>query len=105
MSRESVTPTDCMTMTQVREGVDAVDRALVALLVTRFGYMDAAARIKPDRSAVRDEARKAQVIANARAAAAAGGIPADEIAAIWDRLVEASIAYELDAYDARVAAE
>ena len=105
MTREPVTPTDCMTMTQVREGVDAVDRALVALLVTRFGYMDAAARIKPDRSAVRDEARKAQVIANARAAAAAGGIPADEIAAIWDRLVEASIAYELDAYDARMAAE
>jgi isochorismate pyruvate lyase len=105
MSRETVTPTDCMTMTQVREGVDAVDRALVALLVTRFGYMDAAARIKPDRSAVRDEARKAQVIANARAAAAAGGIPAEEIAAIWDRLVEASIAYELEAYDARMAAE
>ena len=105
MSREPVNPTDCMTMTQVREGVDAVDRALVALLVTRFGYMDAAARIKPDRSAVRDEARKTQVIANARAAAAAGGIPADEVAAIWDRLVEASIAYELDAYDARMAAE
>lgn len=105
MSREPVHPTDCMTMTQVREGVDAVDRALVALLVTRFGYMDAAARIKPDRSAVRDEARKAEVIANARAAAAAGGIPADEIAEIWERLVEASIAYELDAYDARLAAE
>ncbi|VXC82581.1 chorismate mutase [Sphingomonas sp. AX6] len=105
MTRERVNPTDCMTMTDVRAGVDAVDHALMALLVERFGYMDAAARIKPDRSAVRDEARKAQVIANARAAAVAGGIPADEIAAIWDRLVEASIAYELDAFDARVAAE
>ena len=105
MTRDRVPPADCTTMTDVRAGVDAVDRALVALLVERFGYMDAAARIKPDRGAVRDEARKAQVIANARAAAVAGGIPADEIAALWDRLVEASIAYEFAAYDARVAAE
>lgn len=105
MTRERVSPADCTTMTQVRAGVDAVDRALVALLVERFGYMDAAARIKPNRNAVRDEARKTQVIANVRAAAMAGGIPAEEIGAIWDRLVEASIAHEFDAYDARVAAE
>ncbi len=104
MTNERLKPIDCTTMTEVRAGVDAVDRALVALLVERFGYMDAAARIKPNRDAVRDEARKAQVIANARAAAA-GGIPAEEVAAIWERLVEASIAYEFDAYDARVAAE
>lgn len=105
MTVERVNPADCVSMAEVRAGVDAIDRALVALLVTRFGYMDAAARIKPNRDAVRDEARKAEVIANARAAAAAGGIPADEIAAIWDQLVEASIAYEFDAYDARMAAE
>ncbi len=105
MTVERVSPADCVSMAEVRAGVDAIDRTLVALLIERFGYMDAAARIKPDRGAVRDEVRKAQVIANARAAAVAGGIPADEIAAIWDRLVEASIAYEFDAYDARVAAE
>jgi isochorismate pyruvate lyase len=96
---ESVRPEDCRTMTDVRAGVDAVDRALMALLGVRFGYMDAAARIKPDRAAVRDEARKAQVIANARADAAARGLPAEAIAEIWDRLVEASIAYEFDSFD------
>ena len=100
MSRESVKPTDCMTMTQVREGVDAVDRALVALLVTRFGYMDAAARIKPDRSAVRDEARKAQVIDNVRAFATTVDLPPERLAAVWEELVEQSIAYELDIWDA-----
>ena len=91
---------DCTTMAEVRAGVDQVDRELVALLVRRFAYMDAAARIKPSRGHVRDEARKAQVIANARDAAAAAGLPAAAIADLWDRLVEASIAYELDAYDA-----
>lgn len=96
---DTIDPKTCQTMTEVRAGVDAVDRAMVALLVRRFGYMDAAARIKPDRAMVRDEARKAQVIDNVRAAARAGGIPQDAIGALWEQLVEASIAYELEAYD------
>jgi isochorismate pyruvate lyase len=92
---------DCTTMTQVRAGVDQVDRELVALLARRFAYMDAAARIKPSRGHVRDEDRKAAVIANARAAARDLGVPDAVIADLWERLVEASIAYELAAFDAR----
>lgn len=92
---------DCTTMTEVRAGVDQVDRNLVALLARRFAYMDAAARIKPERGHVRDEARKAQVIANARAAAEAAGLPGAVIADLWEQLVEASIAYELAAFDRR----
>ena len=92
---------DCTTMTEVRAGVDALDRELVALLARRFAYMDAAARIKPERGHVRDEARKTQVIANARAAAASLGLPGDVIADLWEQLVEASIAYELASFDRR----
>ncbi|BCA60125.1 chorismate mutase [Sphingomonas sp. HMP6] len=92
---------DCKTMAEVRTGVDHVDRALIALLARRFAYMDAAARIKPERGAVRDEARKAQVIANACAEARAAGVPEDAVAELWERLVEASIAYELAAFDRR----
>jgi isochorismate pyruvate lyase len=92
-------PEDCETMVEVREGVDALDRELVALLATRFGYMRAAARIKQSRDAVRDEARKASVIAAAVAEAEARGIPGDVIADIWERLVEGSIAYEFGEWD------
>jgi isochorismate pyruvate lyase len=91
-------------MTEVRACVDAVDRQLLALLARRFGYMDAAARIKPERGQVRDEARKAEVIANATTHARAAGIPEAAIGAIWEQLVEASIAYELAAFDRRRAA-
>ncbi|WNO54575.1 chorismate mutase [Stakelama saccharophila] len=94
-------PQDCTNMAEVRIGVDEVDRQLVALLARRFGYMDAAARIKPERGAVRDEDRKAQVIANARAYAREAGIPDDVIGDIWETLVEGSIAYEFVAFDAR----
>jgi len=86
-------------MREVRQGVDATDRALMDLIDTRYGYMRAAARIKPDRDAVRDEARKSTVIANARADAEARGLPATELCEIWDRLVESSIAYEAVEWD------
>ncbi len=101
MSDTTLPGPDCTTMLEVRAGVDQVDRELVALLARRFTYMDAAARIKPERAAVRDEGRKAQVIDNARIAAEDAGLSGDAIADLWDRLVEASIAYELRAFDQR----
>ncbi len=97
--RAAKDPEDCTTMLEVRAGVDALDQELVALLARRFGYMRAAARIKPSRDAVRDEERKARVIAAAVAAAETHAIPGDVIADIWDRLVEGSIAYEFTEWD------
>lgn len=97
---ETIAPHDCTTMAEVREGVDAVDRALVALLERRFGYMDAAARIKPDRGAVRDEWRKADVHAKVRAEAERLGLPAERLERVWEELMEQSIAHELEQFDA-----
>ncbi|MGB3470095.1 MAG: chorismate mutase [Erythrobacter sp.] len=92
-------PEDCLDMSEVRVGVDATDRELVALLDRRFGYMRAAARIKGTREAVRDEDRKAYVIEQAVKDAEARGLPGDVIADIWERLVEGSIAYEFTEWD------
>jgi isochorismate pyruvate lyase len=86
-------------MAEVRAGVDRTDYELVMLLARRFGYMDAAARIKPHRDTVRDEPRKAQVIDNVRAHARAAGVPETVIAAVWEALVEGSIAYEFERFD------
>jgi isochorismate pyruvate lyase len=61
--------------------------------------MDAAARIKPERGLVRDEPRKAQVIANVRRHAAEVGIPEQSVAELWDQLIESSIAYEFEKFD------
>ncbi len=99
MNKTLKAPEDCTSMAEVRAGVDALDRNLMKLLVRRFGYMRAAARIKPSRDAVRDEARKREVIDNAIARARAAQLPEAAIANIWDRLVETSITYELEEYD------
>ena len=96
---DTLSPDECQTMADVRVGVDALDRAMVALLARRFAYMRAAARIKPDRDQVRDEPRKREVIDNVRREAERMGAPVDVAADLWDGLVEASIAYEMDHYD------
>lgn len=92
-------PEDCTDMREVRIGVDTTDRELMELLDRRFGYMRAAARIKTDRNVVRDEGRKAEVIESARADAENRALPADELARMWDDLVETSIAYEMEEWD------
>ncbi len=99
MEKNIIAPEACQTMIEVRAGVDTLDRELVALLALRFGYMRAAARIKDARDAVRDEGRKASVIAAALAEAEPRGVPVDVIGDIWERLVEGSIAYEFAEWD------
>lgn len=93
-------PDDCQSMAEVREGVDQTDRELIQLLERRFGYMRAAARIKPTRESVRDEGRKAAVISAVVEQAKVLDLPAERIGELWDQLVETSIAYEFDEWDA-----
>jgi isochorismate pyruvate lyase len=94
-------PEICETMEEVRDGVDAVDAAICQLLGDRFRYMAAAARIKSSRESIRDEKRKAQVIENAKAAARANGVPEPLAAALWEMLIESSIAYEMALFGTR----
>jgi isochorismate pyruvate lyase len=86
-------------MADVRRGVDAIDEQIVALLAKRFRFMDAAARIKQARHEIRDEKRKAKVLEQVSAAAESAGAPGDLIVALYDNLVEASIAYELERFN------
>lgn len=93
-------PDDCLTMIDVREGVDALDRELVRLLVTRQGYMHAAARIKPSRDAVYDADRIEDVVAKVLIEARAQGLSPEIAEPVWRKLIERCIAHEFDRWDA-----
>lgn len=98
----SIVPSqDCVTMTEIRAGIDDVDRRLVALLAERLGYINAAARVKTDRDTVRDEWRKADVISKVAAEAGRLGLPEDLVRMLWESLVEYSIAHEFVRFDAK----
>ena len=94
-----VDPAECQSMTEVRQGVDALDRALVALLAERQRYMDAAARIKPHRDAVFDQARIDDVVAKVLVAAEAHHLSPDIAEPVWRTLIDRCIAHEFSTWD------
>jgi isochorismate pyruvate lyase len=93
-------PAECATMADVRQGVDALDRALVALIAERQRYMDAAARIKQDRDAVHDAARIEDVVTKVKASARAAGLSEEIAEPVWRTLIDRCIAYEFGVWDA-----
>ncbi|PHY22386.1 chorismate mutase [Caulobacter sp. BP25] len=96
---EHLAPADCQTMADVRQGVDALDRALVQLLTERQAFMDAAARIKADRSKVFDRARIEDVVDKVKVAARASGLSEAIAEPVWRTLIDRCIAYEYDSWD------
>jgi isochorismate pyruvate lyase len=70
-------------MAEVRAEIDALDRAIVALLADRLHYIDEAARIKQSRDEVRDEARVADVLAKVRSEARRLGADPEVIASAY----------------------
>lgn len=93
-------PKVCRDMKEVRQGVDEIDRMLVALIARRQGYMDAAARIKEDRETVRDEARIQEVLSRVRAEAERHGLSWSIAEPVWREMMERCIAYEFLVWDA-----
>ena len=92
-------PADCETMADVRKGVDALDRALVLMLAERQRYMDAAARIKPNRDVVYDADRIEDVVSKVLISAEAHHLSPDIAEPVWRTLVDRCIAYEFSVYD------
>ncbi len=88
-------PAVCTNMTELRAEIDRIDGELIALLVRRVACIDRAAEIKGAAGLpARIETRVAEVIGNVRAAAGAGGLDPDLAGALWERIVEWSIARE-----------
>ena len=88
-------------MAEVRQGIDRLDRQIIALLGERFRYVEAAARIKQDLEAIRDEPRIAEVIEKVRRAAAEEGVPLEVAAELYRFLIEASVDYELEKFGSK----
>lgn len=99
-AKKTIVPAaECTDMSEVRAAIDSLDTLIVSLLAERMRYIEAAARIKPDRGAVRDEVRKAAVIAHAVKVADDRGFPPKLAYRLYDMLVEGSIAHEFERFD------
>jgi len=87
-------------MAQVREGIDTLDREIVALLGRRMRYIEAAARIKDDRDKVLDEWRVEDVASKVRAEAVKVDFPPQLADRVYRTLMTGSIEHEFERFDA-----
>jgi isochorismate pyruvate lyase len=94
-------PEACHSMAELRVAIDTLDKRLVAMLAVRQTYIERAAMLKSDRGTVRDTPRVEQVVQNVVAEAARQGLSPAIAEAVWRSLIEASIAHEYKAFDAK----
>lgn len=93
-------PLPCPEMQHIREQIDALDKRLVKLLAERQQLIAAAGKVKPSRDTVRDEARIEEVISLVLAEADKQGLASAIAEPLWRQLIESSIAYEYNVFDA-----
>ncbi len=92
-------PLPCAEMEPVRAEIDAIDRKLVALLAERQKYVEAAGRLKTDRSMVVDQPRIEEVIALVCQEAKDQGLSETIAEGLWRKLIALSIEHEYAIFD------
>jgi isochorismate pyruvate lyase len=105
MQPDPVPPEACNSMAELRTAIDILDKRLVALLAVRQTYVERAAVLKAGRDAVRDPARIEAVVRHVVAEARRAGLSPAIAESVWRTLIEASIAHEYRAFDAKPAAK
>jgi isochorismate pyruvate lyase len=99
-----ISPADCADMPALRAQIDRLDRALVAMLAERQGYIERAAVIKKDRNVVHDDARIEDVVSKVLTQAKRAGLSAAIAEPVWRTLIARCIAHEFEAFDAKSSA-
>jgi isochorismate pyruvate lyase len=93
-------PADCASLEEIRAGMDAIDREVVALLAERVAYVRAAARFKTTSAGVAAPERVAAVLKTRREWAEAAGLSGDVVEALYRELVAYCVAEEHKRWEA-----
>jgi isochorismate pyruvate lyase len=80
-------PEECASIEDVRLGIDALDREVIALIGRRASYVEAAARFKTGESSVRAPERRKAMLGARRRWAEEEGLSPKVIEAVYDTLV------------------
>jgi isochorismate pyruvate lyase len=89
------TAADCTTMADIRENIDRVDQALMALFAERWSFINRAAEIKVGLGIPADvPERVKEVRENARRNADDLGLAGDFYEEIWAQIIQYAIAHE-----------
>jgi chorismate mutase len=90
---ETINP---LSLDQVREEIDQVDRELVQALARRKALVEHAARIKQFPRNVADEDRNEEVLSNVRSSAREFGVPERFVERVWGLMTRLWIRHQID---------
>lgn len=94
MDKFTIPPDQCANLDDIRAGMDAVDREIVALIARRVAYVRAAAAFKKVSGDVAAPERVAAVLRTRREWAEAAGLSGDVIEGLYRDLVAYSVSEE-----------
>ena len=88
-----------ITMKEVREEIDLLDKELVLLLARRQKCIEMAALVKNDENLIIDEERIEDVISKVTSFGDSCGLSKDIAEPLWRKLIELSIQHEFQELD------
>jgi isochorismate pyruvate lyase len=88
-------PSECRTIEDVREAIDAIDRDIIVSLGRRFEYVKAITRFKKTEAEVRANDRYEAVLRARREWAADAGFDPDVVEQLYRLMIEHFIAEEM----------
>jgi isochorismate pyruvate lyase len=88
-------PEECESIEDVRQGIDALDREVIAMLGRRARYVEAAVRFKTGESSVRAPERQRTMLEARRRWAEEEGLSPDVVEEIYKALISHFIDLEL----------
>ena len=95
-----IPPALCGSLDEIRAGMDAIDREIVALIAQRVAYVRAAAKFKTNSANVAAPERVAAVLKTRREWAESAGLSGDVIEGLYRDLVAYSISEEHKEFEA-----
>jgi isochorismate pyruvate lyase len=89
-------PEECASIEDVRLGIDALDREVIALIGRRARYVEAAARFKTGEESVHSPERRKAVLEARRRWAYEEGLSPEVIEEVYETLVSYFVSRETD---------
>ena len=90
----TIPPEECRSLEEIREGMDVLDRQIIALLVRRVAYVKAAAKFKTSAASVAAPERVQKVLDTRREWAEQAGLDGEIIRGLYRDIVSYCVGEE-----------
>lgn len=85
---KAATPAECRELSDIRQAIDTLDRAVIELLGLRLGYVLEATRFKPDAASIPAPERVAAMMPERRRWAEENGLNPDFVVPLFSQIIQ-----------------